>query len=74
MQLTEAIRDLENSSYQFSQVMKEVGSLNERTESDIYLSVTGNTWRNYLKSGGSRTMINGQLPKELDFNGVGQLD
>lgn len=68
-QLIEAIRDLENSSYQYSAVKREVGMLcNEWEETNLYVAIGGDAWQKYLKAGGSRSMDNMQVPEHLRFN------
>lgn len=68
--LRQAVKQLENASKRYSQAIKDGGDPNDVS---LYTSINGEAWQNYLKAGGSRTMINPQLPRHLDFNGKRQL-
>lgn len=67
-QLVDAIDELENTAYQFENAMRLIGPVDEPTETNVYVSITGSAWKCYLEAGGSRTMHNPQVPAHLDFN------
>jgi len=70
-QLKKAIIKLAESNVKYEQAcIKKYGRYKD--DNDLYCSLTGDAWHNYLEAGGSRTMINQFLHKEDDFGAVQQ--